>query len=115
MFKNNYTYTNNNKSSNTYANNSQNSFENQQNNTHSNTQETNYNQPNVDNNYEDMINKYSSYNQDDLLKELHSQASMLKSQGKLDNNTLLQMKNTIMPMINPSQIETLDKIINDLL
>ena len=61
--------------------------------------------------YQDTINKYKDLSQSELYNELLNQASNLKSQGKLDNNTLNTISNTLSPMLNDEQ----KQLLNDLL
>ena len=64
--------------------------------------------------YEDMINKYKDLPQNELMAELVNQASSLKQQGKLDNNTLSQISSTLAPMLNDEQKQMLNNIIERL-
>ncbi|MFQ6723908.1 MAG: hypothetical protein ACLRFE_01055 [Clostridia bacterium] len=61
--------------------------------------------------YQDTINKYKDLSQQDLYKELFTQASELKSQGKLDQNMLNTLSNTLGPMLNDEQRELLNRLI----
>ena len=62
--------------------------------------------------YQDTINKYKDLSQQDLYKELFSQASDLKSQGKLDQNMLNTLSSTLGPMLNDEQRELLNNLID---
>ena len=64
--------------------------------------------------YQDTIDKYKDLSQQDLYKELLNHASNLKAEGKLDNNTLSTISNTLGPMLNDEQRELLNNIINRL-
>lgn len=64
--------------------------------------------------YEDLINKYKDLPQNELLSELIKQATNLKQQGKLDNNTLNQISSTLAPMLNEEQKNMLNSIIERL-
>ena len=62
--------------------------------------------------YQDTINKYKDLSQQDLYKELFNQADQLKSEGKLDQNMLNTLSNTLSPMLNDEQRELLNNLIN---
>ena len=64
--------------------------------------------------YQDTINKYKDLNQDQLMSELLSQATDLKSQGKLNMDMLNQLSSTLNPMLNDEQKQLLNNIINKL-
>ena len=92
---------------------------NDQNNNFNNTFNQNTNDNTYQNNskqdfsqYQDTINKYKDLSQQDLYKELFTQASDLKSQGKLDQNMLNTLSNTLGPMLNDEQRELLNSLID---
>ena len=62
--------------------------------------------------YQDSINKYKDFSQEDLYTELFSQASNLKAEGKLNTQMLDQLSNTLKPMLNEEQKELLNNLIN---
>ena len=62
--------------------------------------------------YQDTIDKYKNLSQQELYKELFTQASELKSQGKLDPNMLNTLSATLAPMLNPEQEELLNSLID---
>lgn len=62
--------------------------------------------------YQDTINKYKDLSQQDLYKELFTQASELKAQGKLDQNMLNTLSSTLGPMLNDEQRELLNNLID---
>lgn len=64
--------------------------------------------------YNETINKYKDLSQDQLMSELLSQASNLKSQGKLDTSGLEQLSSTLGPMLNAEQQQMLNQIIDKL-
>ena len=64
------------------------------------------------NEYENIINKYKNMDQSDLMANLFSEASKLKQEGKLDSNTLQNLKSTLSPFLNPEQQEMLNKLVN---
>jgi len=61
--------------------------------------------------YQETIDKYKNLSQEDLYSELLSQASDLKSQGKLDTNMLNTLSNTLYPMLNDEQKQLLNDIL----
>ena len=80
------------------------------------TQNTNdyTSKPNDFSAYQDTINKYKDLSQEDLYTELLSQASDLKSQGKLNTDMLNQISTTLNPMLNDEQKQMLNSIIERL-
>lgn len=85
--------------------------ENSQNSTNSNENNIN-NEENKDfSEYNDTINKYKDLSQEELYSELFSQASNLKSQGKLDSQMLENFSTTLAPMLNDEQKKLLNSII----
>lgn len=64
------------------------------------------------NDYQDIINKYKNMNQNDLMSNLFSEASKLKKEGKLDANTLSNLKSTLSPFLNQEQQEMLNTLVN---
>ena len=62
--------------------------------------------------YQDTINKYKDLSQQDLYKELFTQASDLKAQGKLDQNMLNTLSSTLGPMLNDEQRNLLNTLID---
>ena len=64
--------------------------------------------------YEDIINKYKNMNQQDLMASLFSEASKLKQQGKLDENSLNSLKSMLSPYLDSNQKEMLNSLINAL-
>ncbi len=63
------------------------------------------------NEYQDILNKYKNMNQNDLMSNLFSEASKLKKEGKLDENTLNSLKSTLTPFLNDSQQEMLNSLV----
>ena len=61
--------------------------------------------------YQDTINKYKDLSQNELYSKLLEQATDLKAQGKLDENTLNTISNTLSPMLNDEQKQLLNNII----
>lgn len=64
--------------------------------------------------YQETINKYKDLSQEDLYSELITQASDLKSQGKLNMDMLNQISTTLNPMLNDEQKQMLNNIIDRL-
>lgn len=64
------------------------------------------------NEYEKILNKYKNMTQNDLMSNLFSEASKLKSEGKLDSQTLNNLKNTLTPFLNSEQNEMLNNLVN---
>lgn len=62
--------------------------------------------------YEDIINKYKNMNQNDLMSNLLTEAMKLKKEGKLDANSLSNLKSTLSPFLNTEQKEMLNNLIN---
>jgi len=62
--------------------------------------------------YQDTIDKYKNLSQQDLYKELFTQASDLKAQGKLDQNMLNTLSSTLGPMLNNEQRQLLSDLID---
>lgn len=62
--------------------------------------------------YEQIINKYKDMSQSDLMSNLFSEASKLKNEGKLDNNTLNNLKSTLSPFLNDEQNTMLNNLIS---
>lgn len=63
------------------------------------------------NEYQDILNKYKNMNQNDLMSNLFSEASKLKKEGKLDENTLNSLKSTLSPFLNDSQQDLLNSLV----
>lgn len=62
--------------------------------------------------YTDILNKYKNMNNNELMSNLFSEASKLKSEGKLDSSTLNNLSSTLSPFLNNSQKEMLNSLIN---
>ncbi len=62
--------------------------------------------------YQQTIDKYKDLSQQELYGELLKHANDLKSQGKLDSNTLNTISNTLSPMLNDEQKQLLETLIN---
>lgn len=68
--------------------------------------------PNKTKEYEDILNKYKNMNNDELMSNLFREASKLKQEGKLDNNTLTSLKSTLSSFLNSEQQNMLNSLIN---
>ena len=64
------------------------------------------------NEYQDIINKYKNMDNNELMSNLFSEATKLKQQGKLDANTLNNLKSTLTPFLNNEQQQMLNSLIN---
>ena len=64
------------------------------------------------NEYQDILNKYKNMNHNDLMANLFSEASKLKKEGKLDENSLNNLKSTLSPFLNTEQQEMLNNLVN---
>lgn len=64
------------------------------------------------NEYSNLINKYKNMDNSELMSNLFSEASKLKQEGKLDNNTLNNLKSTLSPFLNNDQQSMLNSLIN---
>ena len=62
--------------------------------------------------YADILNKYKNMNNNELMQNLFSEASKLKSQGQLDESTLNVLKSTLSPFLNDKQQEMLNNLVN---
>ena len=62
--------------------------------------------------YENIINKYKDMNQNDLMSNLFFEASKLKKEGKLDTNSLNNLKSKLSPFLNSDQQEMLNNLVN---
>ena len=60
------------------------------------------------NEYQDIINKYKNMDNNELMSNLFSEATKLKQQGKLDANTLNNLKSTLTPFLNNEQQQMLN-------
>lgn len=85
-------------------------------NSSNNFQNENTNEKNTNsfNEYAETINKYKDLSQQDLYSELLKQASNLKAQGKLNQDTLEKLSSTLAPMLNDEQQQLLSNIIERL-
>ncbi len=68
--------------------------------------------PNKTKEYEDILNKYKNMNNDELMSNLFREASKLKQEGKLNDNTLISLKSTLSPFLNSEQQNMLNSLID---
>jgi len=61
--------------------------------------------------YQDILNKYKDMDSNQLMSNLFKEATKLKSEGKLDNNTLNSLKSTLSPFLNSDQQEMLNSLV----
>lgn len=59
-----------------------------------------------------IIDKYSTYSQDDLMKEFLQETERKKENGELDEDQLMRVKNILTPYLTHEQIERLNQLIN---
>ena len=64
------------------------------------------------NNYQDILNKYKNMDNNELMSNLFSEASKLKSEGKLNAENLNNLKSTLAPFLNNDQKNMLNNLIN---
>lgn len=64
------------------------------------------------NEYQDILNKYKNMNQSDLMSNLFTEATKLKQQGKLNSESLSNLKSTLSPFLNAEQQTMLNNLIN---
>lgn len=63
---------------------------------------------------EKLYNQYKDYSQQELMQELFKVASSEKEKGTLTKEKLQGIRSTILPYLNDSQIDFLDKLIEKL-
>lgn len=66
------------------------------------------------NQYEDIINRYKGMNNNELMQNLFAEASKLKQQGSLTNESLSNLKSTLAPFLNEEQKEMLKNLVDSL-
>ena len=64
------------------------------------------------NDYQDILNKYKNMDSNELMSNLFSEASKLKSEGKLDSDSLNSLKSTLAPFLNSDQQNMLNNLVN---
>lgn len=62
--------------------------------------------------YQDVLNKYKNMDQNELMSNLFSEATKLKKDGKLNNDTLNNLKTTLAPFLNSDQQNMLNDLVN---
>ena len=78
------------------------------NNTNTNTNKNDLDQ----NDMEQLINKYSAYNQNELMNEFMRLTLEKKKKGELGQKELSDLRQTIIPFLNDDQKNNLEKIMN---
>lgn len=63
---------------------------------------------------QENLKKYQNLNQQELYAELLKEASRLKQNGSLNENSLNMLKSTLSPMLNSEQNNILNSIINNI-
>lgn len=76
--------------------------------TQNKTSDKNLNQDDLEN----LINKYSTYNQNDLMNEFMKLTYEKKKNGELSSSDIDNLKQTMMPFLNDEQKQNLDKILS---
>lgn len=64
------------------------------------------------NEYKNIYDKYKNMDNDELMSSLFKEANRLKSEGKLDNNSLNSLKSTLSPFLNQEQQQMLNNLVN---
>ena len=64
------------------------------------------------NDYQDILNKYKNMDNNELMSNLFSEATKLKSEGKLDSQSLNNLKSTLAPFLNNDQQAMLNNLVN---
>ena len=63
-------------------------------------------------NLNDTLNRYKDLSNQDLMSELMKEATKLKQNGSLNEDSLNLLKSTLSPMLTAEQNQQLDNIIN---
>lgn len=64
------------------------------------------------NDYQDILNKYKNMDSNELMSNLFNEATRLKSEGKLDSDSLNNLKSTLAPFLNSDQQNMLNNLVN---
>ena len=64
------------------------------------------------NDYQDILNKYKNMDNNELMSNLFSEATRLKNEGKLDSQSLNNLKNTLAPFLSNEQQDMLNNLVN---
>lgn len=59
-----------------------------------------------------LIDKYSTYSQDDLMEEFVKEGARKKENGELSDENLLKIKNVLTPYLNSEQQQKLNDLLN---
>lgn len=63
------------------------------------------------NEYKNIYDKYKDMDNNELMSSLFAEANKLKSQGKLDDNTLNNLTSTLSPFLNQEQQQMLHNLV----
>lgn len=61
---------------------------------------------------QELVDKYKNMDSHELMSNLLTEASKLKSEGKLNSSTLSTLKNTLSPFLNENQLQMLNSLIS---
>ena len=61
--------------------------------------------------YQNILDKYKNMNSNELMSNLFSEASKLKSEGKLDSESLNNLSSTLSPFLNDNQKDMLNSLV----
>lgn len=62
--------------------------------------------------YNNILNKYKDMDNNELMSNLFSEATKLKQEGKLDNESLNNLKSTLAPFLNDGQKNMLNNLVD---
>ena len=62
--------------------------------------------------FEDLINNYSSYSEDELIQEFLRLTNEGKKNGTLNTDSLRKLSETVKPMLTPKQQKMLEMFLN---
>lgn len=63
-------------------------------------------------NINDLIDKYSTYNEDDLMEEFLKEGKLKKDNGELDDNQLDKVRKILTPYLSAEQQEKLNNLLD---
>lgn len=61
--------------------------------------------------YEKILNQYKDMDSSELMSNLFKEATKLKQEGKLNSDTLQNLKSTLSPFLNNEQKEMLNSLV----
>lgn len=62
--------------------------------------------------FKKLIDKYSTYSEDDLMKEFLEEGIKKKENGELSEDNLLKIKNVLFPYLDDTQKQKLNDLLN---